>query len=283
MAIRMVGLDLDGTLFNSAKELTAHTKEILEKAMAAGVVIVPATGRPKTGLPKCLSELEGIRYAVVTNGGGLYDLREGRFIYERCMEREASIELMERTRRLEHAVQGVFIGEWGYMEPVDFERTANLPLVEAMKDYIRSSRKVVESIPALIRESAEQPQKLVIMFYADETGHMPDLARARAITDQYPQFSVVSGGVGNVEITDAAAGKGTALLALGELLGISREEIMAVGDSENDLDMILKAGLGVAMANGEDIIREHADAITASNDEEGVAQAIEKYVLGGRA
>ena len=156
------------------------------------------------------------------------------------MDNQAAAALLEQTRALD-LVQGAFVGPWGYMEPVDRERISRLSLVEPMKQYLRTSRKTVDSLPDFLRSCPEGPQK--------------------------------------VEIMDRAVGKGTALLELGHRLGIHREEIMAVGDSENDLDMICKAGLGVAMSNGEEIVRAHADVITVSNDEDGCAVAIEQYAL----
>lgn len=278
MAIRMIGLDLDGTLFNSRKQLTAHTRQVLERAAARGIVIVPATGRPRSGLPAVLEHLAGIRYAVVTNGAAVYDLAEDRCIYEKYMDREAAAELLRRTRGLQ-TVQGAFVGPWGYMEEIDRQRIEQLSLVEEMKQYLRSSRKVVEDLPAFVLGEARGPQKLVLMFLKDREGRPVDSAEAIRIAGEYAQFSFVSGGVGNIEIMDSAVGKGTALLELGRQLGIGREEIMAVGDSENDLDMICKAGLGVAMANGEEIVRRRADVLTGSNDEDGAAAAIERYAL----
>ena len=278
MAIRMVGLDLDGTLFNSRKELTEHTRQVLERAIARGIVIVPATGRPRTGLPGVLAEMDGIRYAIVTNGAAVYDLKENRCIYEKYMDKEASAELLRRTRDLQ-TVQGAFVGPWGYMEEIDRQRIEQLSLVEEMKNYLRSSRKVVDSLPEFVLRETQGPQKLVMMFLKDQNGQPIDSEEAVRITEEYEQFAFVSGGVGNIEIMDRAVGKGTALLELGRQLGIGQEEIMAVGDSENDLDMIRKAGLGVAMANSEEIVCRHADVLTLSNDEDGAAAAIEQYVL----
>lgn len=278
MAIRMIGLDLDGTLFDSQKRLTERTRRALRAAVEQGVVVVPATGRPLVGLPQELREMPGIRYTIVTNGAAVYDLQEECCIYEKNMDKHAAADLLRRTRHL-HTVQGVFSGPWGYMEPQDLERVEGLPLVKAMRNYITSSRKLVDSLPDFLEQSAHGPQKLVLMFLQDAAGQPIDRAEAEAIAAEYAQFHFVSGGVGNIEIMDCAVGKGTALLELGQRLGISREEIMAVGDSENDLDMIQKAGLGVVMANGEDVVKRSADVMTLSNDEDGCAVAIEQYVL----
>ena len=278
MAIRMIGLDLDGTLFNSRKQLTAHTREVLLRAMAQGIVPVIATGRPRAGLPAVLEELGGLRYAVVTNGAAVYDLQSGACIYQKEMDRAAAADLLARTRALE-TVQGAFVGPWGYMEEIDRARIARLDLVDEMKRYLCASRKMVDSLPGFVRGADHGPQKLVLMFLKDASGELIDAEAAMQITGEYEQFSFVSGGVGNIEIMDRTVGKGEALLALGRQLGIAPGEIMAIGDSENDLDMIRKAGFGVAMANAEDVLLRHADARTLTNDEDGAAAAIERYAL----
>jgi len=96
---------------------------------------------------------------------------------------------------------------------------------------------------------------------------------------EFPQLVAVSGVPTNLEITMATADKGNGMIKLGEYLGITREEIMTCGDSENDMAMIVAAGFGVAMANGTDEVKEAANYITSSNEEDGVAEVIEKFVL----
>ena len=100
------------------------------------------------------------------------------------------------------------------------------------------------------------------------------------LSKEFPDCAVVKGVPTNLEITDEQATKGNAILKLGELLGISREEIMVCGDSQNDMEMIKAAGLGVAMGNAMPEVKKAADYITLSNEEDGVAAAIEKFVIG---
>ena len=95
----------------------------------------------------------------------------------------------------------------------------------------------------------------------------------------YPELICVYGSPFNMDITHKNATKGNGLLKLGEKLGISRDEILACGDSGNDADMIKLAGFGAAMANGDDSAKSIADFITLSNEEDGVAEIIEKYIL----
>ena len=279
MAIRLIGLDLDGTLFNSRKELTAHTCAVLAKAVRRGIHVVPATGRPRVGLPQQLLTIPGIQYAVVTNGAAVCDLRGGKRLFTDCMDSEDAAEILRRTRPLE-VVQGAFSGDWGYMEDIDRRRIRRLDLVREMQDYLIASRKVVDDLAAFAREREEGIEKIVINFIKDETGAPMWRQETEAVVRDYPNVTFMSGGIGNIEIIRRGVGKGTALLRLGERLGVAAEEIMAVGDSENDLDMIRKAGLGVAMANSERAVLDCADYVTASNDEDGAAAAIERFVLG---
>lgn len=278
MAIKLIGLDLDGTLFNSQKKLTAHTCDVLARAIRRGVHVVPATGRPRVGLPEQLLTIPGIQYAVVTNGAAVCDLRSGRRLLSDCMPIGTAAEILRRTRLLQ-VVQGAFIGDWGYMEERDRTLIRSLDLVRQMQDYLIASRRIVDNLEAYVRAQQEGPEKIVINFLKTERGEALFREETTAIVEEYPDIIYMSGGIGNIEIIHRGVGKGTALLKLGERLGIAPEEIMAVGDSENDLDMICKAGLGVAMANSEAIILEHADVVTGSNDEDGAAAAIERFVL----
>ena len=279
MAIRLIGLDLDGTLFNSRKELTAHTCAVLAKAVRRGIHVVPATGRPRVGLPQQLLTIPGIQYAVVTNGAAVCDLRGGKRLFTDCMDSDDAAEILRRTRPLE-VVQGAFSGDWGYMEDIDRRRIRRLDLVREMQDYLIASRKVVDDLAAFAREQEEGIEKIVINFIKDKTGAPMWREETENVVRDYPNVTFMSGGIGNIEIIRRGVGKGTALLRLGERLGVAAEEIMAVGDSENDLDMIRKAGLGVAMANSERAVLDCADYVTASNDEDGAAAAIERFALG---
>ena len=213
VAIRMVGLDLDGTLFNSKKELTAHTCAVLAAAARKGVAVVPATGRPRIGLPQALLAIPGIRYAVVSNGAAVCDLCTGERLYTDCMPLDAAVDILRRTRTLE-VVQGAFIGDWGYMEEIGRQRIRALDLVAAMQEYLISSRKIVPDLPAYVAQRGEAPEKVVINFLKTPDGKARFREETVAVVRQYPEVSFVSGGVGNIEIIHKSAGKGSALLKL---------------------------------------------------------------------
>ena len=270
MAIRLIGLDLDGTLFNSRKELTAHTCAVLAKAVRRGIHVVPATGRPRVGLPQQLLTIPGIQYAVVTNGAAVCDLRGGKRLFTDCMDSDDAAEILRRTRPLE-VVQGAFSGDWGYMEDIDRRRIRRLDLVREMQDYLIASRKVVDDLAVFAREQKEGIEKIVINFIKDETGAPMWREETENVVRDYPSVTFMSGGIGNIGSSAAAWARARPCCAWASGWASRRRRSWPVGDSENDLDMIRKAGLGVAMANSERAVLDCADYVTASNDEDGAA------------
>ena len=144
-----------------------------------------------------------------------------------------------------------------------------------MTEYVLSTRIPVEDVIATYRKRHTAVDKIQGLFVDSEENRA---ARAR-IRARLPQVVVTGALTNNIEANAEGAKKGIALLKFGEQMGIRPEEIMVCGDSSNDMDMIARAGLSVAMGNSVPEIREAADYVTASNDEDGVAKAIEKFVL----
>ena len=122
-------------------------------------------------------------------------------------------------------------------------------------------------------------EKITVNFKEEKGVLLWEKEIRERLSEEFPGYAVVKGIPTNLEITVGGATKGNAILHLGELLGIKREEIMVCGDSQNDMEMIKAAGLGVAMGNAAPEVKEAADYITLTNEEDGVAAAIEKFVL----
>ena len=145
-----------------------------------------------------------------------------------------------------------------------------------MWDYVRSTRKAVPDVMALAVERYQDMDKMQALF-AD----LEEKAAAWSELEQQEGIVLVSSLGYNIEINAAGVNKGTALVELGSMLGIRREEIMACGDGDNDIEMVKEAGFGVAMGNAEEEVKAAADYITLSNEEEGAAKAIERFALRG--
>ena len=275
--IKLLALDLDGTVLNNAKHITPVTRAALEAAIAAGVTVIPASGRPMTGLCQEFLDIPGVEYALTSNGAAVYRLKDNQAIYTDYLDTDLAAELMEGMLDLE-LLATFFADGQGYAVEGQMSLLPRLPLSEPVKDYLRTSRILLKDPVALIRQRGKV-EKFSLNFVHGPDGQWVDYDKLKVMLDRHPDLSVVSGGTDNQEITSPTATKGTALLALADFLGIPREQTMACGDSENDLAMLKAAGFSVAMANCEDCIRPYVDAVTGSNEEDGVAQAIYKYIL----
>ena len=143
-----------------------------------------------------------------------------------------------------------------------------------MWQYVRSTRITVPDIMTFLGQLNKPVDKTQILF-AD----MEERARAWKELEQDKEIVLVGSLGYNIEINGAGVNKGQALVELGKILGIEREEIMACGDGDNDEAMLKEVGLGVAMENAEEQVKKAADYITGTNEEEGAAKAIEKFVL----
>lgn len=272
--IRMIGLDLDGTLLNENKELTEYTRTVLRRAIEKGVVVLAATGRPVTGVPEDLLEFPGMRYVIASNGGRIVDWQEKKTLYSCPVSYELAIKILKIFERYDTLKEIYYEGQ-GYVQTDELARVECYVRKRPMADYIRSTRIGVQSLWDKVHEMEGHGMDKVHAIFSDEEEMKEAEVQIRRLGD----LAVTSALGHNLEVNAPGIDKGQGLLRLGRYLGISREEIMACGDGGNDLAMICAAGIGVAMANAADEVKAAADYITLSNEEDGAAKAIEKFVL----
>ncbi len=274
--IKMVALDLDGTLLNSKKEVTEYTAKILEEAVDAGVAVVISTGRPLTGLPENVLSLKGVRYALTANGARIHDLRDHKVLYEKLVSFEEAEKIMEIFQQYDALIEIYYDGQ-GYADRTKLDHISKYMPDYYMGKYIASTRKGIDSVRELFYKERKAVDKMQAIFMSvDEKDEAVTRLRSESML---AGLEITGALTSNIETNAAGVNKGKGLLMLGELLGIRREEIMACGDGNNDAAMMREAGLAVAMKNSCDEILELADHVTASNDEDGVAKAVEKFVL----
>lgn len=272
--IKMIGLDLDGTFLNSEKVFTDYSKEVLGKAIRQGIIVLPATGRPLTGIPKEVLEFPGIRYALTSNGARVVDLKENKVLYECLLDYEDGKKLLDIFRKYDAFLEVYFEGV-GYADEEELKRVERYMPIAPMAKYITSTRRPVKGIYEMFCAERRRADKIQGLF-VDQDEKLQAFAEAK---EALPHLELTGALFNNIEANGKGARKGFALVKLGEQLGIAKEQIMACGDGSNDMEMIREVGFGVAMANAIDSVKEVADYVTLSNDEDGVAKAIEKYVL----
>lgn len=274
--IQLIALDLDGTLFNSQSRISEKNQTAIRRAVDQGVTVIISTGRPYIGLPVAAMEELGIRYAITANGAAIYRVPEKELLYEDALSCQESVALLQELYQVELHIDA-FIHGMGYTQASTTALTEKLDMPESLKNYIRTSRTVVPDLAEYVRSNALSVTKLTMNFAPDEQGLYPERDRAEAILKAHPEITYVSGGFHNLELTKKGISKSKGLAFLCDMLHIPMEATLACGDSENDLDIVKAAGLGVAMGNAQSLLKNAADFITLSNEEDGVAYAIEKF------
>ena len=275
-AVKLIALDLDGTLFNSQSQISAHNIDTIKKANEAGATVVISTGRPYSGLPFEQLKGSGIRFAITTNGSAIYEIESGKCLFEEAMDEDIILPILDFLLKKDIHMDA-FIGGKGYT-PVQCvaagQKLANPP---ALKHYILNTRVRVDNLPLFIHENQLKVQKMTLNFYP-EGDIFKDREEVRKYLESNPAVTTVSGGYNNLEFTRADVNKGVGLQKMAQLLDIPVAQTMAVGDTENDLAIIRAAGVGVAMGHATAAVKSAADYITTSNDEDGVATAIAHFL-----
>ena len=273
--IKMIGLDLDGTLLTDRKEFTDRSKQALRTAIDSGIVVLIATGRPLTGIPEEIRNFPGMRYALTSNGAKVMDVWENRVVDEHLLSAKLAEKALEICGKYD-TLQEVYYDGVSYAPADKRDMIPRYHKNPNMWEYMRKTRTWVEDIFRMVRESDRGLDKIQMLF-AD----MEERTKAWQELSEVEGLELVGSLGYNIEINAAGVNKGSGLVSLGRLLGIRREEIMACGDGDNDLLMLKEVGFGVAMANAEEEVKKAADYITLSNEEDGVADAIEKFALRG--
>ena len=277
--IRMIGIDLDGTLLTREKVLTPGCREAVEAAMEAGMEVVPVTGRPLTGVPAEVLEIPGIRYAITSNGANTYDLIENRVLRKAHLPHWAVRRILEKAAG-EDVIREIFVRGIGYHDPhtqtMLEERFSVAPPILA---YINRSRQIVPDFDELLYDPGAHVENVSLMFRTQEErdSAFRELIHIRA-EDGSRLLHVLVPWKTDLEVTHVDADKWLALHGLGKRLGIDAQLIMAIGDGDNDRPMLRGAGLSFAMGNAPEFVRETADFVTADNEHDGAAAAIHRVL-----
>ncbi|MCI9105010.1 MAG: HAD family phosphatase [Lachnospiraceae bacterium] len=271
--IRLIALDLDGTLLDSQKYLSPGNRRALLKCIQKGIEVVPCTGRIWSGVPDFIREFPGIRYAITVNGAVVEDIYEKKILDERKLNWQQTVEILELAGHFQ-TMYDVYIDGSGWGEARFMERMEDYGISPVIKKMIKETRRIVPNVIEEVKMRACSVEKINYFF-----GDLQERQRAREALLLRGDVLVSSSFPNNLEINAPGAAKGEALLRLAEKLGIEPQQTMGFGDGENDLTLIQKAGIGVAMGNAVESLKEEADYVTSTNDEDGVAAALE-HLLG---
>ena len=276
--IKLVALDLDGTLFDNSSRISERNLTAIRSITDKGIHVVISTGRPFEGIPFDQIKGTGINYAITANGSGIYEISTGKCLYENAMDEELVTPILNflLTRDIH---MDAFIGGKGYTPVQCVETAQKLTVPSSIKNYIITTRTRLDNILQFIHENQLKVQKMTLNFYPAADGTLIDRETVHKFLVSNPSITTVCGGYNNLEFTRADANKGVGLRKLAEILGVNPDATMAIGDTENDLAIIEAAGIGVAMGNATDAVKARADYVTTTNTKNGVAAAIEHFIL----
>lgn len=274
MDIKLIALDLDGTLLNDAKQISERNIRALKRCIEKGIYIVPTTGRTVKGIPEAVLAISGISYAITVNGGKVEELTTHKVIHEELLSKETAIKVFEKVKDYP-IMYDAYINGRGKAEERFLNHLDLYGIKPEIQELVRKTRDKIENIFEYVQNCPDQVEK-VNLFFAD----MELREKVRKELASIPDIIITSSMGNNLEINAKQATKGNGIKKLAEYLGLSIEQTMAFGDGENDVSMIQEAHMGVAMGNAMEVVKKVANYVTLSNEEDGVAAAIEKFVLG---
>jgi len=270
---KLIAIDMDGTLLTEDKKITTKTKDAIKTASNLGVKIVLTTGRPIQGIKQYLSELN------LTNKDDYVIALNGAFI---CRNDDYSILSSNET-----------------LTGKDLKYIYNK--VKALKTYFHAFTKDEDLVDKKSKFSVAEEKRInlkvrvvnflgeikdddeILKVVLEEEKNVLDGITEKIPKELFEKYTVIRSVDFMLEFMKKGCNKASGIEKLAQYLGISREEIIAIGDAGNDKEMIKYAGLGVAMGNAEDEIKNMADFITKSNEEDGVSYVIDKFIVSKRS
>lgn len=241
--IKLIALDLDGTLLNSNLEISKSNQEAIAKAVAKGIHVMFSTGRPVDFCKPLIELLKLESYLITVSGGEIWS---------------HNMELLERNIH----------------DSNQFEKLWNLGKDKGVKVWMISTNREYGDEDQLNDFSVHEWLK--IGYHSENEVILNDIKKELSL---YKDLEIANSHPNNIEVSPKGVNKASGIEKVCRKLGITMDEVMAIGDSLNDLHMIKKSGLGVAMGNAQKRIKEVADYTTDTNDNDGVAKAIEQFVL----
>lgn len=267
--IKLIALDLDGTVLTDSNTLSDRVKRSLERAIQSGIEVVAASGRPYGSMPKNVLGIEGLNYSITSNGAAVHD-NSGRRIHSTLVSENDVISLLKITEGHDLIFEAYVKG----LTYTDSRYTSN-PLKygcsEAYVDYVKASHGHIDNMREFIYNHRKELDSIeIICTNAKKRAHIRQL-----VEDSTSGFYITSSSENFIEFMDKSATKGNAVNWLCNYLDVKTENTCACGNADNDADMIEQAGLGAAVENASKLCLDCADIIVPSNNNDGVAKLIE--------
>lgn len=287
---KLVAIDLDGTMLNKYGVITENTKNVIKKVQEKGVEVIIASGRPINSVKNFSNEINSQKYFISGNGAITYDIKNDKILYENILNKNKVLQVIKICEENSiyynvYTENGIIAKNLNYNTLYYYKENINKS--EENKTHIN----IVENIYDYIENRNEKILKIMICD-GSKTIFNSIMKKIREITDieildvSHMSRKIIKQGTEEIaleyfytEISAKDVDKWNALEKLIELMNITKEEVVTIGDNANDIKMLKNAGLGVAMGESAPYVKECADEVTTSNDNDGVAVILEKMFL----
>lgn len=287
---KLVTIDLDGTLLNSYGEISERNKNAIKNAVSKGVEIVIASGRPLQSARSFALEAGASNYVICGNGSLLYNVKNNEILFDKFIERQKVLKIIKICEE-----NSIFYCL--YTENLTISKSLNYNILfynnenKKMTEDKQTNIKIISDIYKYVEENPSVG--ILKITICDESAIIFGgiIKKLRKINDvdvldvQHMARKVITSGTEEIkveyhytEITSKDVNKWAAILKLADRLKIDPKEIIAIGDNMNDKDMIENAGLGVIMGNSAEYMHKFADVVAPTNNDDGVAEILEKYL-----
>ena len=266
---KLIAIDMDGTLLSNEKQISPANYEAIQQARENGVKVVLASGRPLVGFIKYLKELNLVSendYAVAFNGALVQSSQGGEIISKTTLTLQDYKYLYKLSKELKVNIHA--LTETSVISPKDTVYTRH----EAEMNDITNEIIAVEDV--------EEDTTIVKVMFIDKPELIEEIMQ-KIPEEVSSKYTVVRSAPFFLEFLHKSVNKGAGVAALAKKLNIKQEEVICIGDAGNDIHMIKYAGLGVAMGNAFPEVKKIANFITKTNEEDGVAFIINKFILNG--
>lgn len=275
--IKLIVSDVDGTLVDTDKHISDVTVQAMKEAMAEGIAVAVASGRAFGEMGEVLQRLPEIEEYICSNGAVVVEQKHGqsKVIFRQSFSNEEGLWLMDQLLPFDVYIEAYggkdIFGTADEME--EFAANLSPHLIPLMK----ASRTMVPNLRDYIVETGMDLEKIQLFYGTEE--------KKQAILKHFEgddRFTIIQSSEGNLEFVQPGISKGRAVAALANELGITADEVMTIGDSNNDLTMLAYAGVSFAMANGEATTKATAKYLAPTNDEDGVVQVVRAVVTASK-
>ncbi len=269
---KIVATDLDGTLFNANVEISPENNAAIKALFDKEIYFVPSSGRTLCEIPKELTESPYIRFISFSNGASVYDKETGNTMLS-CLDRAMTNKMFDIIERFETHITIRHGGHnYGDANTADDKSCKYLNVESGHRRLLNTYGRFLPNFKAFYR-GAEDIEMVSLFFHNDD-----DRIKCKELLEKIFDLTLASSMPYNLEICSSSAGKGNGILNLAKYLRVNKEEIIAVGDSENDIPAIKAAGLGLAVENACDALKETADEVICDNNSHVVEYILNKYI-----